>query len=203
MHDTPPVAWRAARGGTAVRIGFSVPPSAMSPRPLALAAGLLACMAAQAVSMTAQITAESALIGLQVAAKQRAAKGLLPAEQNACFQALKSSEYFETAEAIVTKALSPADIAVADKFFESLPGRKYARHGVLAIYPALGEPLPAPLPELTPADGQAIEAFTATPVGQALIKRQVLQSWPAREALDRRGQELVARCRAVKPERPD
>ncbi|RTL39100.1 MAG: hypothetical protein EKK53_17760 [Burkholderiales bacterium] len=175
----------------------------MNPRPLALAAGLLACMAAQAVSVTAQITAESALVGLQVAARQRAAKGLLPAEQNACFQALKSSEYFETAEAIVNKALSPAELAAADAFFESLPGRKYARHGVLAIYPALGEPLPAPLPELSAADGQAIEAFSATPVGQALLKRQVLQTWPAREALDRRGQELVARCKAVKPERAD
>lgn len=175
----------------------------MNFRSIALAAGLLASMTAQAVSMTAQIAAESALIGLQLAAKQRAAKGLLPAEQNACFQALKSSEYFETAEAIVVKALSPEEIAAADKFFDSLPGRKYARHGVLAIYPALGEPLPAPLPEITAAEGQAIEAFTTSAVGQALIKRQVLQTWPAREALDRRGQELVARCRAVKPERPD
>lgn len=182
--------------------GFQLLPP-MNFRSIALAAGLLASMTAQAVSMTAQIAAESALIGLQLAAKQRAAKGLLPAEQNACFQALKSSEYFETAEAIVVKALSPEEIAAADKFFDSLPGRKYARHGVLAIYPALGEPLPAPLPEITAAEGQAIEAFTTSAVGQALIKRQVLQTWPAREALDRRGQELVARCRAVKPERPD
>lgn len=175
----------------------------MNPRALALAASLLACTAAQAVSMTAQITAESALIGLQLAAKQRAAKGLLPAEQNACFQALKPIEYFETAEAVVAQALSPAELAAAEKFFGSLPGLKYARHGMLAIYPALGEPLPAPLPEITPADGQVIEAFTATPAGQALLKRQVLQTFAAREALDRRGQELVARCRAVKSERPD
>lgn len=164
---------------------------------------LLVSLAAHAVSTTAQITAESALIGLQLAAKQRAAKGILPAEQNACFQALQPSEYFETAEKIVTTALSPAELAAADQFFSSIPGRKYARHGLLGIYTSLGEKPPEALPEISAADGKAIEAFTTTAVGQALLKRQVLQSLPAREALDRRAQELVTRCKAVKPERAD
>lgn len=175
----------------------------MNFRLIALAAGWLTALSAQAVSTTAQITSESALIGLQLAAKQRAAKGILPAEQNACFQALQPSEYFETAEKIVTTALSPADVAAADQFFNSIPGRKYARHGLLSIYTALGEKLPEPLPELSTADGKAIEFFMNTTAGQALLKRQVLQALPAREALDRRAQELVTRCRAVKPERAD
>lgn len=172
-------------------------------RSLALAACLLASFAAEAVSLTAQITAESALIGLQLAARQRAAKGLLPAEQNACFQALQPSDYYDTAEKIVTAALSAADVAAADQFFGSIPGRKYARHGLLGIYVALGEKPPEALPEFSTAEGKAIEAFAATSVGQALLKRQVLQSLPASEALNSRGQELVARCKAVKPARAD
>lgn len=175
----------------------------MNLRLIALAAGLLASMTAQAVSLTAQLTAESALIGLQLAAKQRAAKGVLPAEQNACFQALQPSEYYDTAEKIVTAALSAADIAAADQFFGSIPGRKYTRHGLLGIYTALGEKPPEALPEFSTADGRAIEIFTASPAGQALLKRQVLQSLPASEALNSRGQELVARCKAVKPARAD
>lgn len=175
----------------------------MNARTIVLAACLLASTAAQAVSATAEITAESALIGLQLAAKRRAAKGLLPAEQAACYQALKASDYHDTAEKIVTGALAPAEVAAADAFFRSIPGRKYALHGLLSIYPSLGEKPPEPLPLLTEEDGRLIEAFAATPAGQALLKRQVLQSLPAREALDRRGQELVARCMAVKPNRAD
>lgn len=175
----------------------------MNPRVALLAAGLLASAAAQAVSTTAQITAESALIGLQLAAKQRADKGMLPAEQNACFQALTPSEYFETAEQIVTTALKPAEVAAADQFFNSIPGRKYARHGLMAIYTSLGEKPPEAMPEISAADGKAIEAFAASPVGEALLKRQVLQTLPAREALNSRGQVLVSRCKAIKPERAD
>ena len=175
----------------------------MNPRILVLAACLMASAAAQAVSTTAEITARSALIGLQLAAQQRTAKGLLPVEQNACYQALQASEYHQTAEALVQAALSPAEVLQADQFFNSVPGRKYALHGLLGIYPALGEKPPEPLPVLTEADAKAIEAFAASPVGQALLKRQVLQSLPAREALDRRAQELVTRCKAVKPERAD
>jgi hypothetical protein len=175
----------------------------MNFRPMLLAAGLLASTVAHAVSTTAQITAESALLGLQLAAKQRAARGLLPPEQAACFQALQPSEYADTVEKIVSTALSPAELAAADQFFNSPPGRKYARHGLLGTYTAVGETPPEPLPEISADEGRAIEAFTASPVGRALLKRQVLQTLSAREALDRRGQELVARCKAVKPARAE
>jgi len=172
-------------------------------RSIAPLAGLLASFAAQAVSPTAQITAQSALIGLQIAAKQREAKGVLPAAQNACIQALRPEELYPTTEKVVAQSLSAADMAAADQFFDSLPGRKYALHGLLGIYKALGEQPPEPYPLLTPEDGQAIEAFTATPAGQALLKRQVLQAPAARLAYETRIQELVLRCKAVKPDRPD
>lgn len=175
----------------------------MTHRPFALAACLLASFAAEAVSTTAQITAQSALIGLQLAARQRAAKGTLPAAQNACIQALKPGEFHDTTEKLVTASLSPAELAAAEQFFGSVPGRKYATHGLLGIYTALGEKAPEPLPQITAIDNQAIEAFAASPAGQALLTRQVLQSPAAREAYDRRSQELVARCQAAKPERTD
>ena len=136
----------------------------MNFRPMLLAAGLLASTAAHAVSTTAQITAESALLGLQLAAKQRAARGLLPPEQAACFQALQPSEYADTVEKIVSTALSPAELAAADQFFNSPPGRKYARHGLLGTYTAVGETPPEPLPEISADEGRAIEAFTVSPV---------------------------------------
>lgn len=174
----------------------------MTFRPWALAACLAAAVAtppAAAVSATAEVTAESALLGLQLAARRSAARGKLPAAQLACFQALQPREYFETAEQIVAAALSPADVAEADAFFTSAPGRKYARHGLLGLYTALGLKTPEPLPSFSADEVQAIEAFQATPAGLALVKRQVLGSAAARDALDRQAQALVTRCKATPP----
>lgn len=177
--------------------------SPMILRLLVLATCLLASFTAAAVSPTAQITARSALIGLQIAAKQREAKGVLPAAQNACIQALQADELYPTAEKVVATSLSADEMAAADQFFNSMPGRKYALHGLLGIYTTLGEQAPEPHPLITAEDRKAIEAFTATPAGQALLKRQVLQAPPARLAYEARIQELVARCRGVKPDRAD
>lgn len=175
----------------------------MKLRSLTLAACLLASSAAQAVSPTAQITARSALIGLQIAAKQRQAKGVLPTAQNDCIQALQPDELYATTEKVVAQSLSADEVAAADQFFSTLPGRRYALHGLLGVYTALGEKPPEPLPLITVEDGKAIEAFAASPAGQALFKRQVLQAPAAQMAYDARIQELVMRCRAVKPDRPD
>jgi len=175
----------------------------MNLRFFALAACLLASFNAQAVSQTAQITARSALIGLQIAAKQRAAKGSLPAAQNGCIQALQADELFTTTEQVVTTALSADELAAAEQFFGSMPGRKYALHGLLGIYATLGEPVPEPYPVIAPDEGKAIQAFAASPAGKALLTRQVLQAPAARMAYDARIQELVTRCKAVKPERAD
>jgi len=172
-------------------------------RSIALAACLLASFAAEAVSTTAHITAQSALLGLQLSARQRAARGALPAANNACIQALQASEFHETTERVVATALTPQELAAADQFFNSIVGRKYALQSLLAIYAALGEKSPEPNPAFTAADAQAVDAFAASPAGQALLKRQVLQSPSAREAYDRRVQDLVARCQAAKPDRPD
>lgn len=165
------------------------------------AAAVLATAAgpAAAVSVTAEVTAESALLGLKLAARQSAARGTLTAAQNACFQALAASEYFEAAEQIVSAALSPAEVAAADSFFTSAPGRKYALHGLLGLYVALNLKTPEPLPRFTAEEIQAIEAFTATPVGEALVKRQVLESPAARSALDAQSQALVKRCKPPTP----
>lgn len=172
-------------------------------RSIALAACLLASFAAEAVTATAHITAQSALLGLQLSARQRAAKGVLPAANNACIQALQASEFHETTERVVAAALTPEELAAAEQFFNSITGRKYALQSLLSIYAALGEKSPEPNPAFSPADAQAVDAFAASPAGQALFKRQVLQSPAAREAYDRRAQALVARCQAVKPDRPD
>ena len=137
---------------------------------------LLASPGAQAVSTTAEVTAASALLGLQLAARHSAARGKLAPAQLACFLALQPEAYFETSEQIVGAALSPADIAAADDFFNTPAGRKYARHGLLGLYTALGLKTPEPLPEFSAEDIRAIEAFQATPVGQALVQRQVLAS---------------------------
>lgn len=170
---------------------------------LALAACLLATFTASAVTTTAQITARSALIGLQIAAKQRQAKGKLPAAQNDCIQALQADELYEATEKAVAGALSADEVAAAERFFNSLPGRKHAMHGLLGVYTSLGEKPPEPFPLITAEDGQAIEAFAASPAGQALLKRQVLQAPAARLAYELRIQELVNRCKAVKPDRAD
>lgn len=160
---------------------------------------LLASPGAQAVSTTAEVTAASALLGLQLAARHSAARGKLAPAQLACFLALQPEAYFETSEQIVGAALSPADIAAADDFFNTPAGRKYARHGLLGLYTALGLKTPEPLPEFSAEDIRAIEAFQATPVGQALVQRQVLASPAARAALDGRAQALVSRCKAEPP----
>lgn len=176
----------------------------MTPRSLALLACLLATsFAAEAVSTTAQITAQSVLLGLQLSAKHRQAKGALPAAQNACIQALQPSEFHATTERVVTTSLSATELAAAEQFFSSVPGRKYATQGLLGIYTALGETPPEPAPALLLAESKAVEAFAATPAGQALLTRQVLQAPAAREAYDGRVRELIARCQAVKPDRAD
>lgn len=169
-------------------------------RLLVLGTCLLASTATHAVSLTAKITAQSALIGLQIAAKQRAAKGVLPEAQNACIQALKPDELFATTDLVVATALSADELAAAEAFFASPSGRKYATHGLLGIYTSLGEQAPEPFPLITAEDGKAIEAFTTTPAGQALLKRQVLQAPKAQMAYELRIQELVTRCKAVKPD---
>lgn len=185
-----------------------LPALPMSLRSLALApfaAAVLAATAgpAAAVSVTAEVTAESALLGLKLAARQSAARGTLTAAQDACFQALAPSEYFEAAEQIVHAALSPTDVAAADTFFTSATGRKYALHGLLGLYVALNLKTPEPLPRFTAEDIQAIEAFTATPVGEALVQRQVLESPAAHAALDGRSQALVKRCKPAPAAKAD
>lgn len=175
----------------------------MKLRSITLAACLLASFTAGAASTTAQITARSALIGLQVAAQQRQAKGVLPAAQNDCIQALQPDALYATTERVVAEALSADEVAAADRFFNSLPGRKYALHALLGIYTALGEKPPEPFPLITAEDGKAVEAFAASTAGQALLKRQVLQAPQARLAYDARIQELVTRCKAAAPDRAD
>lgn len=175
----------------------------MKLRSLVLIAGLLSSVTAGAASATAQITARSVLIGLQIAAKQRQDKGLLPAAQNDCIQALQPDELYETTERVVAEFLSADELAAAEQFFKSLPGRRYALHGLLSIYTTLGEKPPEPLPLITAEDGKVIEAFAASPAGRALLKRQVLQAPAARLAYDERIQALVTRCKAAAPDRPD
>lgn len=140
--------------------------------------------------------AQPVLLGMQLSAKQGVRKGAISEDQLNCIQALTPSAFYRVVEGVMAEALTPQELAAADRFFSTPVGQKYIKHGLLRIYPAVGERAPEPLPDFSDSEYGELEAFAATAAGQALIGRQVMQSVAAKQSYGTRIRELVEQCRA-------
>jgi hypothetical protein len=152
----------------------------------------IACAGSAAVDAFSQ----PVLLGMQLSVKQGARKSAMPEEQLACVQRLKPSAFYAVVEEVMNSALTPPEVAEASRFFGTSVGQKYLKHGLLRIYPAVGERAPEPLPDFSDSEYKELEVFAAAPTGQALITRQVMQSVAAKQAYATRIRELLEQCRA-------
>ena len=133
---------------------------------------------------------------MQVSAKHGEQRGAISASESQCLQALQPRALYSTVQQVMSTALTSGEQAAVNRFFSTPVGQKYAKHGLLQVYAALGEHAPEPLPEFSNAEHRQLEAFAATSAGQALISRQVMQSQAANQSYAVRIQELVEACRA-------
>lgn len=137
-----------------------------------------------------------ALLGMQLSAQRGFRRGLLGEKEIGCVMALKQSEFYPVVSRLVDANLASAEQATANEFFQSAVGRKYAKHGLLQLYPAVGERAPEPLPDISDAEYRRIEDFSRTAAGRKIFNERFMQRVVARQALDERIQELLAQCRA-------
>jgi hypothetical protein len=99
-----------------------------------------------------------------------------------------------TYETLSGELLTKGEIAAANGFFSSPVGRKYAKHGQLQLYAAVGMRSPAPLPDFSDAEYRELESFSRTSAGNKLMVQKVLEALAALQAVNRRIQEIVASC---------
>jgi hypothetical protein len=152
--------------------------------------------AVSAASPAIDAFAQPVLLGMQLSAKHGERRGEISTAENACVQALPPSSFYGVVEGVMSDALTPSELATTDRFFSTPVGQKYLKHGVLRIYPAVGERAPEALPEFSDSEYRQLEAFAATSAGNALITRQVMQSAAAKQGYGARIRELSEGCRA-------
>lgn len=139
--------------------------------------------------------AQATLLGMQLSAQHGARKGAISSAQATCVQALKPIAFYGTVGQVLASALDSKDLPAVDRFFTTPVGRKYAKYGLLQIYPAVGERAPEPLPTFSDSEYRELEVFAATPAGRRLISDKVMQSVEAKSAYDSRIRELLEQCR--------
>lgn len=163
--------------------------------------GLLAYAIAAATSIAGaqsaavDFFAQGVLLGMQLSAKHGERKGTASSAQASCVQALTPAVFHGAVADVMASSLTATDLPAADRFFATPVGQKYAKYGLLQIYPAVGERAPESLPTFSDAEYRELEAFAATPAGKRLIWDKVMQSASAKSTYDARIRELLDQCR--------
>jgi hypothetical protein len=151
---------------------------------------------AHAEQAAVEAFSQPVLLGMQLSAKHGERRGEIPAAQLRCVQALSPSAFFPVVAAVMTAALTREELETANGFFATPVGRKYLKHGMLQLYPAVGEAAPEAPPNFSDAEYRELEAFARTSAGKAIITQRVMQSASAKRSYDARIRELMEQCSA-------
>lgn len=152
------------------------------------------CSFVHAAPAAVEAFAQPVLLGMQLSAKQGGREGKISEDELACIQALTPSAFYKVVEGVVTAALTSQELATANRFFGTPVGQKYLKHGLIGLYSAVGERAPEPIPNFSDSEYRQLEAFAATPAGQALITRRVMQSAAVKQSYSTRIRELMEQC---------
>jgi hypothetical protein len=112
-----------------------------------------------------------------------------------CIEALPGSSFDEAVSGVMAHVLTANELEATEAFMSTPVGRKYAEHGLLLAYAAVGERPPRPSPEFSDSEYRQIEVFADTPAGRLIFHRKVMESADARRAYASRIRELLAQCR--------
>ncbi len=154
------------------------------------------CLAVEEGAALVHAFAAPAVLGMKLSAKKGNRRGVLGDKELTCVLALEPSEFYPAVRRLLDANLTPTELVAANGFFQSTVGQKYAKHGLLQVYPAVGERAPEPLPDISDAEYKHIEVFSTTAVGHKFFNDRFMQRVAARQALDERIQELLAQCGA-------
>jgi hypothetical protein len=145
-------------------------------------------------STTAAMLSKPALVGMQLSANRAYRQGKLPAPVTDCLGDLGELSFADVYEAILIASLTAHEIEAADGFFATNVGANYAKHGLLQVYAAVGEPLPEPLPEFSDDEYRELQRFAATSAGRKLMVDKVLDAAQARAEASERTKALFDGC---------
>ena len=151
-------------------------------------------------SVLVETFADSALLGMQLAAQKAARENKLPQAKARCMAAKTRAAFMPTFAAIASEGFGTPEITEANSFLASPLGRKYLKQGQAQIYLGMGAKPPERPPALTDAELQQIQAFSRTSAGRKLIVEKVMENAAARQALSQRVQELLRSCEPDKPQ---
>jgi hypothetical protein len=150
-----------------------------------------------APTLAGQTFGRSALLGLQLAVKRAHAEGKIAAPVAACVADLKPDSFSDVFDALLASELTDEERQTTEAFFKSPVGVKYAKHGMLQVYGAVGEVAPEPLPVFTDAELQEVQNYGKTSAGQKLVTQKVLEKASV-QPVGQRVKELIAQCNAQK-----
>lgn len=138
--------------------------------------------------------AKPALLGMQLSIKRGRQAGKVPSAVARCVAALNTDSFFTVYDALLMRELTASEQQVAEEFYKSSAGIKFAKHGLLQVYLAVGEKAPESLPTFSQAEMKELEGFSKTSAGDKLIVKKVMQSLGAARVVNSRINELLTQC---------
>jgi hypothetical protein len=161
---------------------------------LLLTFGMAEGARAQGGSQLSATLSEAALLGMRLSVERALQQGKLPARVAKCVAEQSATSLSPTYETLSGELLTKEEIAAASSFLSSPVGRKYAKYGQLQVYAAVGMRPPEPLPDFSDAEYRELESFSRTSAGNKLMVQKVMEGPAARQAVNRRVQEIIASC---------
>lgn len=177
--------------------GISRAPSGHHLARLLLPAALLLGGGAQAQTVnaiTAGVFSKPALLGVQLSIKAGLKQGKVTQEQAKCVQGLDPASFDEVFKQLLSSNLDAKELMRTQSFFAKSVGKKFAKHGLLGVYTAAGEPLPEAPPRFTEDEMSDFEQFRTSTAGEKLVTNKVLESESARAVLNARIEKVLETC---------
>lgn len=143
---------------------------------------------------------ESAMLGMQLSVLRAERRADVPATVTACVKALDKTSFDALLNTFLLENLTAYDLSVAEDFFASEVGRKYAKHGLLQLYVNAEMELPEPFPDFSDAEFETLDNFSRTEAGEKLLQKKVMGRSLIRKAIEARTRELLATCHVRRSE---
>lgn len=113
-----------------------------------------------------------------------------------CLMGQDNSRLYNVFQKILSENMNAADLKVANAFFDSPTGRKFAKRELANTYKSFGRVPSEPTPVLNAAEENQVAEFKATPAGQMLITNRFMDKATALPVVRERVLELMKECGA-------
>ncbi len=140
------------------------------------------------------VLSEAALTGVKLSMKRGSLNGQVPKSLYKCIGQLEAASFYTLYDRLVNSNFSPDERGHANKFLNSVTGKKYTKHGLLKIYSATGFEVPEPMPQFSSNEMGQLDKFSRTSAGEKLLVKHVMQSNSVNVAVQGRIQQLISSC---------